>query len=370
MLHFNHFEIIPHGEKIPVDGPTAVLQLIAGDASDRKFYRLYNGTHGGAICMQFPKWEGGYGGDPLSWIGMHDALNQIQIPIPQILKIEKEEACIWTQDLGDTFLSALIENQSLDLHDAQGERVLSFYKEALDLLINVQYPDVPLKHPASGRFFDFEKLHYEMNFFTTHFLNGLLNLNVLINQEQWQGLFKDFDLLCQKLSSYEKVLCHRDYHSRNLMLKDNKIYWIDFQDARMGPHSYDVVSLIRDSYVDITWETRNYLFSYYLNELNLKRQKIKLKKIDLQDFHLETMLTGLQRNVKALGSFGYLATSKSKRSYLKYVLPTLETLCHEHSYCQDGFNLKIEMPHLFGLLHDLRVGKYSDILKTIVANTK
>mgnify|MGYP000452784728 CR=1 FL=1 len=79
----------------------------------------------------------------------------------------------------------------------------------------------------------------------------------------YKGLYEDLNLLAKKLDACERVLCHRDYHVRNIMLKNEKIYWIDFQDARMGPHSYDVVSLVRDSYVNITWETRKNLFSYY-----------------------------------------------------------------------------------------------------------
>ena len=60
------------------------------------------------------------------------------------------------------------------------------------------------------------------------------------------------------------MLCHRDYHSRNLMLHDGSLFIIDFQDARMGPDTYDLVSLLRDSYVDLTSQQVDELIAYFL----------------------------------------------------------------------------------------------------------
>ena len=337
--------------KFDINEPT--LQLIAGDASDRKFFRRVNSKEGNAICMQFPKWEGGYGGDPISWIGMHNALIKMGLPLPDILDIDETNACIWTEDLGNDFLSSVIGQEVLDLHNPECGPALEYYKNALSLLVKVQYPDVVIDHPALNRFFDFEKLYYEMNFFVTHFLNGLLNLGVEESNKKWAGLFEDFKLLCKKLDSCDRVLCHRDYHVRNIMIKVKKIYWIDFQDARMGPHTYDVVSLIRDSYVYITWETRDKLFAHYLNELNLRRGVLNLQAISFADFHLESLLMGLQRNIKALGSFGYLATKKSKPDYLQYVHHTLEILCSKNAQIHAETDLKRLMPNIFELLDSL-----------------
>ena len=265
MLRIQDFKILNSEQSLTEKEP--VLVLIAGDASDRKFFRLLNDPIG-AICMQFPKCEGGYGGDPISWIGMHSALTQMELPIPKIIEIDETNACIWTEDLGDTFLNSTLVEPILDIKNPNCLEAINYYKESLLLLIKAQYPKRKIDHPAANRFFDFEKLYYELNFFVTHFLNGFMNLNIAEENENNIGLYDDLKLLAKKLDSCERVLCHRDYHVRNIMLKSNKIYWIDFQDARMGPHSYDVVSLIRDSYVNITWETRKHLFSFYLDNMN------------------------------------------------------------------------------------------------------
>ncbi|MES2614711.1 MAG: phosphotransferase [Bdellovibrionota bacterium] len=369
LFNFTQFKIVTHHNKTAEINEPA-LELIAGDASDRKFFRLINNKEDNAICMQFPKWEGGYGGDPISWIGMHNALSKMGLPVPKILEIDETNACIWTQDLGNNFLNSILKEECLDASKPECAAAVEYYKQALSLLVQAQYPNVTIDHPASNRFFNFEKLYYEMNFFVTHFLNGLLHLDVDENDKSWSGLFDNFNLLCKKLETYDKVLCHRDYHVRNIMIQDKMLYWIDFQDARMGPHAYDVVSLVRDSYVEVTWKTRELLFSYYLNALNSRREKFGLKAISFADFHLELLLMGLQRNIKALGSFGYLAIKKSKPEYLKYVIHTLKILCSKNSQVHEETDLKRLFPHIFELLDNLLNGKYSKKLNKIIDRVK
>lgn len=335
---------------------TQHLELIAGDASDRKFYRSKDPDKGNSICMEFPKWEGGYGGDPLSWLGMQEALVKMGILVPEVIKIDKENSCIWIEDLGDHFLSSFLTEPLLDIKNKRSEQALQFYKTALSLLVKVQYPEHKIEHPALQRLFDFEKLYGEMDFFIKNFLNELLGLDVHENNPAYSDLFSELKQMCETLGRCDHVLCHRDYHARNLMIKNNQLYWIDFQDARMGPHSYDVVSLVRDSYIDITWDTRENLFDFYLQEVNKKRIQKNLKPISQEDYETENLLMGLQRNIKALGSFAYLACEKSKNSYLKYVLPTLNILCSKEARIQS-------MPHTFHMLERLFSGDLSIQLK-------
>ena len=103
-----------------------------------------------------------------------------------------------------------------------------------------------------------------------------------------------------ELAAEPRVLCHRDYHSRNLMMRDGSLYIIDFQDARMGPDTYDLVSLLRDSYVDIGDRELDELIAYFL--------ALKARTpgdTDAQEFRRRFDLMALQRNLKALGTFGY-----------------------------------------------------------------
>jgi aminoglycoside/choline kinase family phosphotransferase len=337
--------------------PGNTLRLIAGDASDRKFYRL-DTAELKAICMRFPKWEGGYGGDPISWLGMHHALDAVGIPVPRVYAVDEQRACIWTEDFGDQFLNYRLRNDLLDETDPECTLTLGYYRQALDLLVHAQYPERPIPaHPALKLAFDKEKLLFEMRFFVTHFMKGFLKIESEQPDFNLEPLMADFERLCQTLDARERVLCHRDYHVRNVMIEDNHAKWIDFQDARMGPHTYDVVSLVRDSYVRITKATRENLYAYYFDQLNRTRQRQGLAAITLADYHTELLYMGMQRNIKAIGSFGYLATTKGKPGYLGYVNWTLETLTAPENTVSEKTNLWTEYPAVMSLLRSLREGE-------------
>ena len=122
--------------------------------------------------------------------------------------------------------------------------------------------------------------------------------------------------LVETLAAEPRVLCHRDYHSRNLMLHDERLYIIDFQDARMGPDTYDLVSLLRDSYVDLPEQTVDELIAYFLA---LKGQTGRAD----EAFRRRFDLMALQRNLKALGTFGYQTTARRNPVYIQYIPRTL-----------------------------------------------
>ena len=342
-----------------VSGSDAILRLVAGDASDRKFYRLEN-TPDKAICMQFPKWEGGYGGDPLSWLGMQAALKEIGIPVPEVLLIDKENCCIWTEDFGDCFLNFQLPSPKFDMIDSSSQATLSFYEQALSLLVHSQYPKIRIgPHPAENRFFDFEKLFFEMKFFLLHFIDNFLEEDRSKNKPFWDEFETELVSLCEWLGNRERVLCHRDYHVRNVMIVDQKAKWIDFQDARMGPHTYDVVSLVRDSYVCISPNTKLHLYNHYLTQLNERRRALNLTELAWDELNIEAQHMGLQRNIKALGSFGYLATVKRKPSYLQYVKNTLQTILEPSA----TLNVREKFPRVLDLAQNLLEGTRSEFLE-------
>ena len=107
------------------------------------------------------------------------------------------------------------------------------------------------------------------------------------------------------------MLCHRDYHSRNLMLHRDSLYIIDFQDARMGPDTYDLVSLLRDSYVDIVDREVDELIAYFL--------ALKGRNQDDLEFRRRFDVMALQRNLKALGTFGYQTIARRNTVYIQYM---------------------------------------------------
>jgi N-acetylmuramate 1-kinase len=165
---------------------------------------------------------------------------------------------------------------------------------------------------------------------------------VTLTDAERTALREEFAAIVQELASEPRVLCHRDYHSRNLMLHDESLYIIDFQDARMGPDTYDLVSLLRDSYVDLTPSQVDELIAYFLA---LTRGPAHQSADDGAVFRERFDLMALQRNLKALGTFGFQTTTRSNGVYIQYMPRTL-------SYVKATL---ARYPR-FGRLHDLLSG--------------
>jgi aminoglycoside/choline kinase family phosphotransferase len=125
--------------------------------------------------------------------------------------------------------------------------------------------------------------------------------------------------MAEELAAEPRVLCHRDYHSRNLMMHDGRLYNIDIQDARMGPDTYDLVSLLRDSYVDFTERDVDDLIAYFL----ALRGGGGAGAAETAAFRRRFDLMAMQRNLKALGTFGFQTTARGNPVYIQYIPRTL-----------------------------------------------
>jgi N-acetylmuramate 1-kinase len=131
-------------------------------------------------------------------------------------------------------------------------------------------------------------------------------------RDEWSGIVNE-------LASEPRVLCHRDYHSRNLMLHGSSLYIIDFQDARMGPDTYDLVSLLRDSYVDLPSTHVDELIAFF----RALKGHTRSTAAETQEFRRRFDLMALQRNLKALGTFGFMATARGNPVYIQYIPRTV-----------------------------------------------
>src|SRR5262249_57178565 len=144
------------------------------------------------------------------------------------------------EDLGD--LSAREA-----LKDATAADREELYRQALDQLVVLQREAgrAPQRAICFQIAFDFEKLSWEMHFFWKHFLEGYRKCDLSV--EDRAMIADGFHRLCAEIASWPRVLTHRDFHARNLMSCREALYWIDFQDARIGPPHYDLASLLRAS---------------------------------------------------------------------------------------------------------------------------
>jgi aminoglycoside/choline kinase family phosphotransferase len=285
-------------------GSTRVVPL-TGDASDRKYFRVISSD---ATPIVLSVHAGPIDFSKLPFANVSELLRQIPLPSPVILGHSDELGVIALQDLGDVTLQAHLGASSPTEHAA-------LYRQAVGLIELLQRRGAELE---SSRYlpysvsFDVEKLTWELEFFVKHFLEGYRGVE--LSAAERSALGDEWAAIVRELAAEAKVLCHRDYHSRNLMLHEGSLYVIDFQDARMGPDTYDLVSLLRDSYIDLTHRDVDDLIAYFMA---LKGRP------DDADFRRRFDLMALQRNLKALGTFGYQTIARRNPVYIQYVPRTL-----------------------------------------------
>jgi N-acetylmuramate 1-kinase len=289
---------------------TTVVPL-TGDASDRKYFRVLirNGpTQVLAVHPQAIDFE------RLPFANVSRLYSAMPVPVPQILGHSNPLGIIALQDLGDVTLQAHLGAASFGEHKA-------LYREAVTLIDTLQRRGAELASPdyvPYGIAFDVEKLTWELQFFTKHFLEGYRG--AALTAPARDALAAEYALIVEELAAEPRVLCHRDYHSRNLMLHEGRLYIIDFQDTRMGPDTYDLVSLLRDSYMDFTEQQVEDLIAFFLA---LRGTGGSRPASEAKEFRRRFDLMALQRNLKALGTFGFQTIARGNPVYIQYIPRTL-----------------------------------------------
>lgn len=285
---------------------------LSGDASTRRYYRIRNGGRPYVLALYPEPFEP----DALTYLTVHGLLESYGIPTPATVDVDGARGIVLQQDLGDCTLQE-------ELRVCSDGRRYDLYVEAVDeIAVLQQRAALGVQRAECFRIaFDIEKLSWELHYFLKHFLEGHRGCDLSV--EDRATLSESFHVLSQEIASWPRVLCHRDYHSRNLMCHAGRLYWIDFQDARMGPATYDLASLLRDAYVDVPEA---------LQEELKERFRQKAVPGELREaFRRRFDLMCVQRNLKALGTFGYMATVRQNPVYLPYIPPTLAHARHNLS---------------------------------------
>ena len=278
---------------------------LTGDASDRRYFRVLFGDGGESIVLALH--AGPIEFATLPFANVAELLQAMPVPAPGILGHSDEHGVLALQDLGDVTLQANLGASTPAEHAA-------LYREAVALIDRLQKRGRDL---ASARYspyqvaFDVEKLTWELNFFVKNFLEGYRGVALTAGERDL--LSGQWSAIAEELAGEPRVVCHRDYHSRNLMLHDGRLHIIDFQDARLGPDTYDLASLLRDSYVDLTDLEIDELIAYFL----------ALSPADPGEFRRRFDVMSVQRNLKALGTFGFQTISRKNPVYIQYMPRTL-----------------------------------------------
>lgn len=279
------------------------LQPASEDASFRSYYRLVTTDGRPYIVMDAPPEKE----DCRPFLAIAMVLRNIGVNAPVIHDLDLDQGFLLLDDFGDThYLSALNQSNADDL-----------YRDAFSALSLIQ-SEGPVDEELLA-LYDYDTLIREMALFDEWLLKG--HFHIQLDEDDRQLLDHTYDLLAKAALEQPRVFVHRDYHSRNLMLTGKSNPGIlDFQDALIGPVTYDVVSLLKDCY--ISWP-REQVLSWLGNYFSRPAVANIITGVSHQEIVRWFDLMGVQRHLKASGIFARLQHRDGKAGYLKDIPRTL-----------------------------------------------
>lgn len=274
----------------------------SADASFRRYFRITDAKNTFIVMDAPPEKE-----NCTAFIRIAKLLFDFGLNVPQVLQQDLEQGFLLLNDLGDTVFLSELNNNTVD----------GMYTSAMNALLSMQKNENP-DLPAYGE----KLLHDELNLFPDWYLEKQLNMTV--SQQQRDTLEQTFDLLIKNALVQPQVCVHRDYHSRNLMVnKSNpeEVGIIDFQDAVIGAVTYDLVSLLKDCYIDWPREKIEIWVNYFYTQATSLGI---ISDVSFDEFLRWFDLMGLQRHLKVAGIFSRLKHRDGKTGYLKDIPRTMD----------------------------------------------
>ena len=298
------------------------LSILSADASFRQYYRVNKNDISYAV-MDCPPEDKSLD----SFLKITEKLQDAKLNVPEIFDCDSTKGFLVITDFGDDLYSKKLND----------ETVYCLYTDALEAIVKMQ-----TKVDCTG-LKDFDSFYEdENNLYIDWFLKK--HLNVELDSATSEQINTEFNKINNILKSIPKTFVHRDYHSRNLLITDlNNPGIIDYQDAVMGPVTYDLVSLLKDCYV--TWNdglVEDMLESFFTR---MKSDTIN----NISDFRYWFEITGLQRHIKAIGIFSRLNYRDGKSSYLQDIPRT-------YAYMDKVLNKYKELSTLNEIFSNLEIG--------------
>ncbi len=323
---------------LPAPHNISKLEKLFGEASYREYFRCYTVEGLTFIVMKMPPGKQSvseeitnYKGEKgeLPFLNIARYLTKVDLPAPQIIGTDLSSGLIVLQDLGDQSLESLVN----EISDAMRQY---FYRLALDLLVKLQKagkenPDEECM--AFHRSFDKSLLLWEFEHFLEYGIED--RFQTKIPETDRSDILKEADSLIDKIIAIPYGLTHRDFQSRNLLLFAYEFFLIDFQDALLGPPQYDLVALLRDSYVNLPENEVEAALKYFWQQ----RQDQGIPLESAEEFRENFYRISLQRKLKDAGRFQYINTVKKNPKFLPHVPNSLSYVKHAFAQLPQYKNL-------------------------------
>jgi N-acetylmuramate 1-kinase len=285
------------------------ITALTPDASVREFFRVKWRAHTAIACV-YPET---FAPDEQTYLDATQLFQTANLPVAEIYAVDGNLGVIVHEDFGDRILRPVL----LAVDDETREDLIN---ESINLIVRIQAATdkaFELDSIAAHLAFDFEKLSWELDFFTKHYFESFRGET--LSESDAANLKAELDAVANELAARPRVLTHRDFHAANLMLDyQNRLRIIDHQDARLGPASYDLVSLLLDRISEPP--SRTWLREKRLLFLEARRM-LGLAPIDPDDFAAEFRLMTIQRCLKAIGTFSFQTGVRGRAGYTEYIEP-------------------------------------------------
>ncbi|RJP56845.1 MAG: phosphotransferase enzyme family protein [Ignavibacteriales bacterium] len=274
--------------------------------SNRKYFRITGKTASAIAALNKDKAEN------RAFITFAKHFFTKNLPVPQVLAEDLNENLYLIEDLGNQTLFDLLNQEGFT------KTVKEYYQQALRTLLNFQIEagkdlDYSVCYPRDK--FDEQSILWDLNYFKYYFLK-LADI-----QFDEQKLENDFKVLAKYLSGVNAdYFMYRDFQSRNIMIKDNQLYFIDFQGGRKGALQYDVASLLWSARANLTFDQREELLNYYLNEL---QKDIQVNTDEFIKYYYGFVLV---RILQTLGAYGFRGFYERKDHFLKSIPHAIDNL--------------------------------------------
>jgi len=289
------------------------LVKLHGDASNRTYWRGRRPDGGTFVVMELPEGNQSVSeeitnlkerGAELPFVNIGRFLKNGGIPVPELLEDASRERRLILEDVGDLTLAKNLEGGSAG-------QILRWYRKAIDLKVQLEHLKPDRSCVAFRRSFDETLFNWEFD----HFLEYGLEARGIHLQEADRKIFhQQTRFITFALTRLPQLFVHRDFQSRNLMIQGERLRLIDFQDALLGPCQYDLVSLLRDSYVVLEPKTVEALIEYYL---------AKKPPPDAAFFRKTFDWMTVQRKLKDAGRFVYIDRVKKNPGFLPFIPASL-----------------------------------------------
>jgi hypothetical protein len=294
-------------------GDAEAIVALTPDASTREYFRIpWKETS--AVAAVYPE---PFDPEVHPFLDVTRLFADARLPVPEILDVDALQGIIVQEDFGDRQLRRAFEAASEDEREA-------YLEQAVGLIADVQAATplaIERNSIASRLAFDEAKLSWELDYYMEHYFKSLRGEQLKHGDEA--QLRAELNDVSAELAARPRTLCHRDFHPSNLMVDGGgRLRIIDYQDARMGPASYDLVSLLLDRRTTLPSlaEVRERRL-FFLEE----RRSRGLEAIDADEFAYEFRLMTVQRCLKAVGTFSYQTAVMGRgETYAQFINPMLQ----------------------------------------------